>query len=186
MDAKKVGTLLKKIDVSLDQWKLQVLSGKRILSDLVASIYPTDVRVLEELTIELDETKLQVLKSCLKQLESISKDVQKSNLKFKALQELQSMSTPTASNNSPADSLLEVNGVNLDLQDLLSWVNSIAAEVKEQYEMNCVVVENICHLESRDQALFHQGVWVLQPAISNETELHMSCIRHVVSSQEKT
>jgi len=176
MDAKAIATVLKKIEVALDQWKLQVLTGKRVLTDIISTVYPTDVRVTEELTDNL-ETRLQDLKSAHVQMEKNVKDVKTLNSKLKARLELSQL--------TDTNTHLHVNNVFVNFQDILIWVDSIAADLSQQFDMNTIVVSNICHLGTREQALFHQGVWTLQPGIKNQTEQFISLIRHI-SQQESS
>lgn len=177
MDSKAIATVLKKIDVSLDQWKLQVLTGKRVLTDIISTVYPTDVIVTEELTDSL-ETRLQDLKSAHVLMEKIVKDVKALNSKLKARMELSLLVSDTSTN-------LQVNDVFVNFEDILTWAESITSDLSEQFDMNSVVVENICHLGTREQALFHQGVWTLQPGIKSQTDQFISLIRHI-SQQESS
>jgi len=176
MDAKAIATVLKKIEVALDQWKLQVLTGKRVLTDIISVVYPTDIRVTEELTDNL-ESRLQDIKNAHVLMEKSVKDVKSLNSKLKARLEL-SLLTDTNTH-------LHVNNVFVNFQDILIWADSIACDLSQQFDMNTKVLSNICHLGTREQALFHQGVWTLQPGIRSQTEQYISLIRHI-SQQESS
>ena len=52
---------------------------------------------------------------------------------------------------------LHVNNVFVNFQDILIWADSIACDLSQQFDMNTKVLSNICHLGTREQALFHQG-----------------------------
>jgi len=177
MDSKAIASVLKKIDVSLDQWKLQALTGKRVLTDIISTVYPTDVIVTEELTDQL-ETRLQDLKSVHVLMEKIVKDVKALNSKLKARMELSLLVSDTSTH-------LQVKDVFVNFEDILTWAESITIDLSEQFDMNSVIVENICHLGTREQALFHQGVWTLQPGIKSQTDQFISLIRHI-SQQESS
>nr|ALS04532.1 hypothetical protein [Acartia pacifica] len=175
MDGKQVAVLLKKLDLSLDQWRLQVLTGKRVMTDIIGALYPDDKLVQDSLTEQLD-LRLTDLKSALDKMNTIVLDIESLNVKLKAMLDLQSMS-------GGQSLVVEINQVPTDIRDLATWASSILSELGNQLRMNTAVVTSICHLETRELALFHQGVWTLQPAVTGQTELFMSCIRHIVQQE---
>jgi hypothetical protein len=176
MDANAISIQLTRFDVALDQWKLQVLTGKRVLTDIISTVYPTDVRLTEELTDQL-ETRLQDLKFALVLMEKVVQELKTINIKLKARLELSLLSNPKTH--------LLVNEVFVKYEDILVWTQSITADLEEQFSMNSVIFANICHLGTRNQALFHQGVWTLQPGLKPQSEQFLTMIRHI-SQQESS
>ena len=60
----------------------QVLTGKRVLTDIISVVYPTDIRVTEQLTDNL-ESRLQDIKNAHVLMEKSVKDVKTLNSKLK-------------------------------------------------------------------------------------------------------
>jgi len=175
MEEKHVLTLLKKLEISLDQWRLQVLAGKRVLTDIVATVYPADVRDVQQLTQQI-ATKIDLLKAALHSMEKIVNDIEEINSKMKALEDLNKLS-------GNKETHLDINKVFVDFQDILCWCRNITSNFKEQLQMNTIIVSEICHLNTRDEALMHQSVWVLQPGVSPECEADISYVRHIVQQE---
>ena len=98
------------------------------------------------------------------------------NLHFQALEDLNKLS-------GNKETHLDINKVYVNFEDILCWCQNITSDFKEQLQMNTIIVSEICHLNTRDEALMHQSVWVLQPGVSPECETHISYVRHIVQQE---
>ena len=52
---------------------------------------------------------------------------------------------------------MHINNIFVNYEDILAWTNAVAQDLEEQLKMNAVILSNICHLKTRNLALFHQG-----------------------------
>ena len=52
---------------------------------------------------------------------------------------------------------MHINNIFVNYEDILVWTNAVAQDLEEQLKMNAVILSNICHLKTRNLALFHQG-----------------------------
>merc|ERR1712096_74587 len=74
----------------------------------------------------------------------------------------------SSSSNNQNFSLIELDKSVLPSSDLTKWTQTILKCYKNQLKMNQIVSKNICHLKSREEALFHSSIWVAQPGLDTE------------------
>jgi len=170
---------LKKLSLALDQWKLGILQGKAVIGRIIAVVYPSEGAREPTLPDSLS-TECRELSEIVMDLRKIAEQVKDIRNKFSALQDLSSMSGASEGNPAP---LPEVNGNPVNLEELDSWVQRIHTVHQTQLGMCELVLNELCHLETRELALFHQGVWTLQPAVSSEVELYIACIKQILVLQ---
>nr|AQS22640.1 hypothetical protein [Pseudodiaptomus poplesia] len=80
--------------------------------------------------------------------------------------------------------LLEINKTMSDVDEVGVWVQTIVDCYRQQFSLAQSVVSNIFHLKSREEALYHQTVWLLQPALSSDCELYQVCCSEIVRPKE--
>eukprot|EP00088_Acartia_fossae_P001080 TRINITY_DN10409_c0_g1_i1.p1 TRINITY_DN10409_c0_g1~~TRINITY_DN10409_c0_g1_i1.p1 ORF type:complete len:182 (-),score=31.06 TRINITY_DN10409_c0_g1_i1:106-651(-) len=178
MEAKKIEAILKKLSLRFDEWRQNVLKGKLVLSTIISKLYPMEKTREPEPPLSLNDdcqeldNLLAEMKECLESIEDCARKL----IAFQNLSNL-SISFETTS----ISSVLMINEVPVNLKDVNCWLQEITIDYAKQLRMDECILENICHLETREQALFHQGTWTTQPAISKQTELHLKCIKLILN-----
>ena len=74
----------------------------------------------------------------------------------------------SSSSNNPNTSLIELDKSVLLSSDLTNWTQTVLKCYRNQLKMNQIVAKNICHLKTREEALFHSSIWVAQPGLDTE------------------
>eukprot|EP00092_Neocalanus_flemingeri_P078253 GFUD01097287.1.p1 GENE.GFUD01097287.1~~GFUD01097287.1.p1 ORF type:complete len:236 (+),score=60.50 GFUD01097287.1:127-834(+) len=87
------------------------------------------------------------------------------------------------SSNYQNSSMIELDkSVLLLSSDLTKWTQSILNCYKNQLKMNQIVTKNICHLKSREEALFHLSIWVVQPALDPQCLVAECAVEQTIKS----
>lgn len=186
-EVKKICSLLSMHNLG---WKLANKEGKVILEEIVDKLYtqkdeescmnPTSS------TYDVDlHNKCLTLTNILEKMKEVVKGIESAHEKALGFEQLCSFSTSTSFNNSLQTSNIEksfssgssathnASVIELDKSvilstDLSKWTETLVICYKNQVKINESVVHDICHLKTRDEALFHICAWVVQPGISDE------------------
>ena len=126
MDVKNVEALLKKLSLSLDQWRLSVLKGKVLIGDIICQLYPEE-KTREPNPPDSVQTLTLELANLVADMGDALLSLERVRDKFSALLELNSLSNQTG-----AQTRLEINKNLVYWDDLQSWSNSIYQDYKEQ------------------------------------------------------
>merc|ERR1711955_110515 len=95
------------------------------------------------------------------------RDMSSSSSSFKKANTSSILSSSRSQQSSTQNSsLIELDTSIVYPSDLTRWTQTIIHCYKNQLKMNEIVVKNICHLERREEALFHISVWVCQPSLN--------------------
>merc|ERR1711976_945994 len=93
-----------------------------------------------------------------------------------------SVLSSSCSEKSHNSSLIELDNSVVYTSDITRWTQTIIECHKNQLRMNEIVSKNICHLETRDEALFHQSVWSCQPAMATEYDAAVTAVELTLKS----
>ena len=74
----------------------------------------------------------------------------------------------SSSSNKQNASLIDLDKSVLLSSDLAKWTQTVLICYKNQLKKNHIVAKNICHLKSREEALFHISIWVAQQGLDTE------------------
>ena len=70
--------------------------------------------------------------------------------------------------------------------DVVTWVAAISRCYSAQLSVNRCVVQQMCHLSTRTEALFHCSCWTVQPAVTNSCGVSEACCRALLKTLSTT
>lgn len=186
MDARKIELLLKKLSAVLDTWAQCSVRGKRILADIIATHYPmagpcqSDGHLAASL-----QTLTDNLAGELADMVTVLATVDDTVEKLRSVEQLIGLkqTSPGAGDDMSVEAKAwQIQGNYVKLENIVEWISTIHKNYTAQLTVNRLVLDGVCHLETREQALFYQAAWTLQPEITSDSELFVSCIRQITSS----
>jgi len=186
MDAWKIELLLKKLSAVLDTWAQCSVRGKRILADIIATHYPTagPCQADGHLAASL-QTHTDNLAGELADMVTVLATIDDTVEKLHSVEQLIGLkqTSPGAGDDTSVDAKAwHIQGNYVKLENIIEWISTIHKNYTAQLTVNRLVLDGVCHLETREQALFYQAAWTLQPEITSDSELFVSCIRQITSS----
>ena len=212
MGSKEVKKICSSISSGILKWKLASKEGKLVLEGLTEKLYkedesqkkndensPESIDEIQKNCTTLAEILLK-MKEILAELETVedkcvgvsqlcdlSSSFSQSPVKKLSGSPLKKVAgSSQESNISQNSSLIELDSSVVYTNDLLSWCQTLIQCHKNQWRMNEIIVKNICHLSSRDEALFHMSVWTCQPAMNNEYETAFVAVEQTLKSCSST
>ena len=121
MDSSKVESVLKKLNISLDLWKVEVRAGQILLKDILTNLYPAEK---EREPLPADDSLQQAcegLAGVLRELQEVVDDVEVVRSRLAAL-----------SNLVEGGGCIELNKNTVNVRELRDWVINIHQEYKAQ------------------------------------------------------
>ena len=207
MSGKDVKRICNLISAALLKWRLASKEGKIILEFINQKQYGSnnkyedtedadDSANLNTNTTVFDEelnSKCNRLRDILERMRDVLTEIESGEEKCLGLSQLCDLSSSSTSSqkinsslinssNSENSSTIELNNSVVHTNDLTKWTQVISSGLKQQLKMNEIVTRNICHLQSREEALFHVSVWVCQPALDTHFEAASVAIEQTLKS----
>ena len=207
MSVKEIRKICSTISTSLLKWRLASKEGKIILEVINQKLFATDNKNEEpeekeapdvdkkEFDEELN-TKCNQLQDILGRMRDILTEIESGEEKSLGLSQLCDLSSSSSispqktnhsllnSSNSHNSSVIELDNSVLNTNDLTKWTRVITSSYRAQLKMNEIVCRNICHLDTRAEALFHTSIWVCQPALSTEVEAASLAVEQTLKSSQ--
>ena len=203
MGSKEIKKICSTISTNALRWKLASKEGKIILDSISERLYTNrdDEEDQEEGGMKNDkrhkfdeetQKKTESLSDLIQKMEEIIKEVEAVEDKSLGLSELCDMSSSfTSANKSTANtsvlsssssqkshnsSLISLDSSVVYTRDLVSWAGTVRECLCAQLRMNQCVARSICHVSSRDEAMFLTSVWAAQPGLTMEHEAAMVAV----------
>ena len=207
MSGKEVRKICSTISTCLLKWRLASKEGKIILELINQKLYESDNTNEEPEEKEapdinkkdFDEelnSKCNELQDILSRMRDILTEIESGEEKSLGVSQLCDLSSSSSispqksnpsllnSSNSQNSSLIELDNSVVNTNDLTKWTRVISSSYRAQLKMNEIVCRNICHLDSRAEALFHTSVWVCQPALNTECEVACLAVEQTLKSSQ--
>ena len=89
-------------------------------------------------------------------------------------------SSASQGSGTQSSSMIELETSVLHPSDLVKWSQTIIECHRTQLRMNEEVARSICHLDTREEALFHVGVWAAQPSLTLDCETAMVAVENTL------
>ena len=89
-------------------------------------------------------------------------------------------SSASQGSGTQSSSMIELETSVLQPADLVKWSQTIIECHRTQLRMNEEVARSICHLDTREEALFHVGVWAAQPSLTPDCETAMVALENTL------
>ena len=121
MDSSKVESVIKKLNISLDLWKVEVRAGQILLKDILTNLYPAEK---EREPLPADDSLQQAcegLAGVLRELQEVVDDVEVVRSRLAAL-----------SNLVGEGDCIEMNNNTVNVRELRDWVINLHLEFKAQ------------------------------------------------------
>ena len=207
MSGKDVKRICNLISAALLKWRLASKEGKIILEFINQKQYGSnnkyedgeeadDSANLNTKTEVFDEelnSKCNRLRDILERMRDVLTEIESGEEKCLGLSQLCDLSSSSSSSqkinsslinssNSENSSTIELNNSVVHTNDLTKWTQVISSGLRQQLKMNEIVTRSICHLQSRDEALFHVSVWVCQPSLDTHFEAATVAIEQTLKS----
>ena len=90
------------------------------------------------------------------------------------------LSTSSSAKSEQSSSCIEMDSSVIYTDDLSQWTQNILECHKQQLRMNEMVAQSICHVKSREEALFLVSVWVCQPSVNTQYEAAVFAIEQTL------
>ena len=207
MSVKEVRKICSSISTCLLKWRLASKEGKIILELINHKVFGDDDKneePSENVTPDINKkdfdeelnsncNNLQDILGRMRDILTEIESVEEKSLGVSQLCDLSSSSSISPqktnhsllnSSNSQNSSLIELDNSVLNANDLTKWTRVISSSYRAQLKMNEIVSRNICHLESRAEALFHTSIWVCQPALNTECEAACLAVEQTLKSSQ--
>ena len=201
MTSKEVKRICSNLSTNILKWKLASKEGKIILDSIREKQYKdkddemstgTQYQFDEELqknchTLSEILLKMQDILAEIETVEDkclgVSQMCDMSSSSFQKVNNSSLLSSSSSQQNSTQNSsLIELDTSIVYPNDLTKWTQTIIHCYKNQLKMNEIVVRNICHLERREEALFHISIWVCQPSLNTECDLATVAVEQTLKS----
>ena len=200
MGSKEIKKACSILSTNLLKWKLASKEGKLVLDRITEKLYgdkeeeepeksPKDV--YDEVTQKNCFTLADILtrmRVTLVEMETAEErcvglsqlaDMSSNSLQRSSNTSLLSSSASQVSG-TQSSSMIELDSSVLYPSELVRWSQTIIECHRTQLGMNEEVVRSICHLDTREEALFHVGVWATQPGLSLECEAAMVAVENTL------
>ena len=207
MSVKEIRKICGAISTCLLKWRLASKEGKIILELINQKLYATDntdeeppEKEAQDINKkEFDEElniKCNNLQDILDRMRDILTEIESGEEKSLGLSQLCDLSSSSSispqksnpsflnSSNSQNSSVIELDNSVVNTNDLTKWIRVISSSYRAQLKMNEIVSRNICHLESRAEALFHTSIWVCQPALNTDCEAACLAVELTLKSSQ--
>ena len=207
MSGKEIRKICSTISTCLLRWRLASKEGKIILEVINQKLYATDNTNEEPEEKEapdinkkdFDEelnSKCNDLQDILDRMRDILTEIESGEEKSLGLSQLCDLSSSSSispqkrnpslhnSSNSQNSSVIELDNSVVNTNDLTHWTRVILSSYRAQLKMNEIVCRNICHLDTRAEALFHTSTWVCQPALDTECEAACLAVEQTLKSSQ--
>jgi len=202
MSEKEVKRICSQLSVKLSEWKLAIKEGKVILEQIRDKRYvdPRNCDDPDSSSKTFDEELNQKCSSLLTIIDRLSEivnaieAVHEKAVGFEQLCDLSSSrnnkSLNISSQNKSLSSsssisnpkMIDLNSSVLLTSDLSNWTLEITSAYQTQLKMNKIVVQQICHLKSREECLFHLSIWASQPGLNTQCQLAECSIEQTLNS----
>ena len=190
MGSKEIKKVCSLLSTNILKWKLASKEGKLVLDRITEKLYnDKDDEDTEKNAKDVydEETQkncftlsdiLTRMRDTLAEMETAEErclglsqlaDMSSNSLQKSSNSSLLSSSTSQGSG-TQSSSMIELETSVLYPSELVKWSQTIIECHRTQLGMNEEVARAICHLDTREEALFHVGVWATQPGLNLDCE----------------
>ena len=192
MGSKEIKKACSILSTNLLKWKLASKEGKLVLDRITEKLYSDKEEDEDPETSkspdgydEVTQKNCFTLADILTRMRDTLVDMESAEDRCVGLSQLADMSSNSlhkSSNTSllssstsqtsgtQSSSMIELETSVLYPSELVRWSQTIIECHRTQLAMNEEVARSICHLDTREEALFHIGVWATQPALTLDCE----------------
>ena len=192
MSSKEIKKACSILSTNLLKWKLASKEGKLVLDRITEKLYSDkedeepETSKSKEVYDEVTQRNCFALADILTRMRDTLSEMETAEDRCVGLSQLADMSSNSlqmSSNTSllsssssqvsgtKSSSMIELETSVLYPSDLVNWSQTIIGCHRTQLGMNEEVARSICHLDTREEALFHVGVWATQPGLTLECEV---------------
>ena len=201
MGSKEIKKACSILSTNLLKWKLASKEGKLVLDRITEKLYGVkedeepETSKSKDVYDEVTQRNCFILADILTRMRDTLAEMETAEDRCVGLSQLADMSSNSlqrSSNTSllssstsqvsgtQSSSMIELETSVLYPSELVNWSQTIIGCHRTQLGMNEEVARSLCHLDTREEALFHVGVWATQPGLTLECEVAMVAVENTL------
>ena len=204
MGSKEIKKVCSLLSTNILKWKLASKEGKLVLDRITEKLYGEDPeeKSAKDDYDEVSQKNCFTLADILTRMRDTLAEMETAEDRCLGLSQLADMSSSSlqkssnslqkSSNSSllssstsqgsgtQSSSIIELETSVTHPSDLVKWSQTIIECHRTQLRMNEEVARSICHLDTREEALFHVGVWAAQPSLTLDCETAMVAVENTL------
>ena len=201
MGSKEIKKACSILSTNLLKWKLASKEGKLVLDRITEKLYGVkedeepETSKSKDVYDEVTQRNCFTLADILTRMRDTLAEMETAEDRCVGLSQLADMSSNSlqrSSNTSllssstsqvsgtQSSSMIELETSVLYPSELVNWSQTIIGCHRTQLGMNEEVARSLCHLDTREEALFHVGVWATQPGLTLECEVAMVAVENTL------
>ena len=201
MGSKEIKKVCSLLSTTMLKWKLASKEGKLVLDRITEKLYgdkedgEDPEKSAKDDYDEVTQKNCFILADILTRMRDTLAEMETAEDRCLGLSQLADMSSNSlqkSSNSSllsssasqgsgtQSSSMIELETSVLHPSDLVKWSQTIIECHRTQLRMNEEVARAICHLDTREEALFHVGVWAVQPSLTLDCETAMVAVENTL------